>query len=331
LRKFSKKNYNVPYAINTTDAKSYGAITELNNLAEAISNWSIELEIAAYTLESLNLLGIIDLPQRKMSYLEKLKTEFEPKSGGVSMGLVFEFLIGRLLKFSLSSLSKMALAKGISQISVDTSVVFNVIYQYAVYNTVPWQVIMKTLNLPWLLGGFATSLIINKCGDYFAKEEVTKKMKELTDTFVIYTEFIDAQREAIMDAVQKYYDSEVSEEQRKKLKGEIKLLVDNLVDSNMVTQALRAHKFTKSEDEYESLSEHMFVVRESEDYVIIDERRFVEIEDDSGFIIVEEKTDSLMEKKKGLKNGVEGNESGKCNGKGEIEMTEGKNEDEILE
>jgi hypothetical protein len=286
LEKILQKHYNVPKDLELKEVKSYGAITELNNLAESIAAWSLELEASAFVLESLHLYGVMDLPQKKVSYLDSLKEEFKPKSSLFGMGSVMHFLFKRILKYTCMSLSKMAFVKGVSQITFDSGLLMSIGYEYAITSAIPWNLILQMVNLPWLLGGVVASMVITKAGDYYLKQDSLKRITEFAETLALYTEYLTAQREAIVENMLKYFDRNATADQRKNIRGDLAYQVECLVNSTYVDNVMKLNKQGIKEDV--ELHEDMFTARELDDYVLIEERKFIEVEDE-GFIVVKEK------------------------------------------
>jgi len=273
-----QKKYDLPNEVNLRDIKKLGALNELSTLAVAIAEWSLELEILAYNLEGLSLYGFKTYKNNfNPDFLTIFKKEYSYKSSR-SLKSISQYLVQRLINFSLRKFSSLAIAKGFSKVQLGGRVIWEIFFAFSVTNKIPWELIIKYLNLPWLVGGFATSYLVGKLGDYVAKEEVVANLETIESTFENNKIFITNNRKTLFDEMLKLLvatDKSVREEQLKK----ISILADKLLEPQLLT----------SNDPEETVGDidKYYNIKELEDCVLIEEKDFKEYVDETGVVIIE--------------------------------------------
>mmetsp|Transcript_57244 Transcript_57244/g.79405 ORF Transcript_57244/g.79405 Transcript_57244/m.79405 type:complete len:129 (-) Transcript_57244:327-713(-) len=113
-------------------------------------------------------------------YLNTFKDEYTFKDRG-SFSKVTHYLIQRMINFTLKKFGALAIAKGISKVELGGAALFDIFFTFSSTSKVPWHLISKYLNLPWLLGGFVTNYLIQKVNSYIAKEDMISNLKNIEE------------------------------------------------------------------------------------------------------------------------------------------------------
>lgn len=275
-----QKRYDLPSDLNVKEIKHLGALTELNTLAIAVAEWSIELEILAYTIEGLVLYGFQPVQGTiNTDIVSHLKNEYTFKSVR-TMKSVSSYLVQKMISLSLKKFSSLAIAKGVSKIQLGGSAIWEIALAFSMTSRVPWNLVIKYLNVPWLIGGFISSYLIKQIGEYVEKDEVVTNMQKMMNGFEENKLNIMDQRKVLYEEIirkVKSQDKRVHEECQKKVKHIIENLMEpNTIEGNTINGDLNPD-FEKS-----------FNIKELEDCVLIEDKEFKEVEDeDSGFLVIE--------------------------------------------
>jgi len=270
-----QKQSDIPNDINMKEVEGYGAISDIAQLAIAIAEWTLELEISAYTLEGLILYGLIKEEKEKHEdYFTHLKEEYsyKKKNGLVSM---MEYLIRRAMNFTFSKFSSLALAKGMSKGGFQGKDILDIIISISTSGVVPWTAVAGTLNISWVAGGFLCSHIFQKINDYAVKREVFKTLKAVRETFENNKLHLMTERQTILDLM----DRVLNEKDGAKKKWDLGVL------GRTVNCIL--HPSEKGQLSHLELTGRAFNVKEEEDCVVVEENGYNEKEDESGVIVVE--------------------------------------------
>jgi hypothetical protein len=279
-----QKKYEIPDEINMKEVEGYGAISELAQLAIAIAEWTLELEICAYTLEGLKLYGLIDAQEDKKEeeYFTVLKKEYNYKRKSTFVSTA-EYLLRRILNFAFGKVGSMALAQGISKGGIQGNQIWNIILSIAMTSQVSWKAVAGSLNLPWLVGGLVCSHFFQMLNDYAVKKEVLSNVNHVQETFEANKLHLMNERKTILDLVERA----LNEEDSAKHKWELEVLAKTV--SNMLEHP-ENHEDKKKDLHSTSQgdTDKMFKVKEEGDCVIVELKDFHEkIDDESGVIVVD--------------------------------------------
>jgi len=273
------KHYEIPSEINIKEVESHGAISELAQLAIAIAEWTLELEISAYTFEGLKLYGLLENEgTKKKDYFKLLKSEYGYKKESCFWTMT-HYLLRKALSFTINKVSSLALAKGMSQGGFQIQDLINILVTISASGTIPWASINQTLNVTTLAGGFVCSHFIQRLNDYAVKKDVLSSVVHVQETFETNKLHLMTERRTILDLI----DRALSEKDDDKFKWELDVLdetVKNILDPkhNTEHQSLLSHL---------ELADRTFKVKEDGDCVVVEEKTHKEKEDESGVIVVD--------------------------------------------
>jgi len=270
----------MPSEVNIKEVESHGAISELAQLAIAIAEWTLELEISAYTFEGLKLYGLLDHEgtAKKKDYFKLLKDEYGYKKPSCFWTMT-HYVLRKALSFTFNKVSSLALAKGMSQGGFQMQDLINILVTISASGTVPWAAITDTMNVTYMAGGFVCSHFFQKLNDYAIKKEVLSTVAHVQGTFETNKLHLMTERRTILDLI----DRALSEEDDDKFKWELDVLdetVKNILDPkhNTEHQSLLSHL---------ELADRTFKVKEDGDCVVVEEKTHKEKEDESGVIVVD--------------------------------------------
>ena len=277
-----QKRFEVPEEINFPEVEGYGAISELAQLAIAIAEWTLELEITAYTLEGLTLYNLLDSKEASQKdYLKTLKKGYSYKKKS-SILATTEYVLRRVMNFAFGKVSSLALAKGLSRGGFQGKDVIDLLATITTTGQVPWHAVAGTLNLTWAVGGYLCSHFFQKLNDYAVKKEVLSNMNHVQETFEANKLYLMTERKTLMDLVEKT----LTEEDNTKHKWDLQVLVDTVKDILEPVEHVKNGHLEMSE--LPKHQEKMFRVEEEGDCVVVDENEHQEHTDDaSGVIVVE--------------------------------------------
>jgi hypothetical protein len=275
-----QKHYEIPNEINVKEVESYGAISELAQLSIAIAEWTLELEISAYTFEGLKLYGLLECEgTAKKDYFKLLKDEYGYKKKSTFLAMT-QYLLRKALSFTFNKVSSLALAKGMSQGGFQAQDIINLIISISSSGVVPWKAVHDSLNITYMAGGFVCSHFFQKLNDYAIKKDVLTTVTHVQDTFETNKLHLMTERRTILDLL----DRTLSEKDDDKYQWELDVLdetVKNILDPKHNTEhhtGLLHHL---------ELADRSFKIKEDGDCVIVEEKGHKEKEDESGVIVVD--------------------------------------------
>jgi len=272
------KQYNVPHDINFKDLKNQGAVSEISQLATSIAEWSLELEVVAYTLEGLKLYGLQEFNGvEKMDYVGALKRGFTFNKKA-SLQTLSEYLIRKLVNFSLNKFSSVALMGGLTRIEIGTQAILEIFLKFSLTNKIPWTLVLNYLNLPWVLGGLAFSLLFKLLNDYALQDELVTNLRKVFATFENNKLYLMGQRKKISEIMRTIIKGNSHEERQSELR-KLTNIVKNLLNPS-------EQEFEMEEVSQEEV-ERMYNIQELDDYVLVTDKDHKEKEDTSGVIIVD--------------------------------------------
>lgn len=108
----------------------------------------------------------------------------------------------------------MAIAKGISKVELGGHAAWDILLTFSMTNKIPWHLISKYLNLPWLIGGFVANYFIKRVNEYIAKEDMIGNLKEIAESLETNRISILNSRKELLVAI-KTNISETDEDKKK--------------------------------------------------------------------------------------------------------------------
>jgi len=274
-----QKSYDVPSGVDFKELKNIGATDEATHLARSIAEWSLELEILSYTIEGLKLYGLKEIKAKNQKdYISALKQSYTYKkeTGFLS---VSEYLLRRLVNFSLARVSSLALVGGVSKVRFGTQAIFQIFMAFSMTNQIPWRLIIGYMNLPWLLGGFACSFLIKTIQEYARKDEIVSNLQQALTTFESNKLHLMSERSGLIDLALKIISSPDDESYQYEMKN-LSTAVDGLLAPSDSSQ-------TRGDGLADQDIEKMFEVKEMEDYFLVEEKDHKEYKDDSGVLVID--------------------------------------------
>jgi len=272
-----QKRDDVPSGIDFRELKSIGATDEISQLARSIAEWSLELEILSYTIEGLRLYGLKEIKgnNQKQDYIKSLKQSYTyKKEAGFSS--FSEYLLRRMVNFTLGKVSSLALVRGVTKVQFGTQAIFQIFMTFSLTNQIPWRMIVGYMNLPWLLGGFACSLLIKSIQDYARRDEVISNLQQALTVFEDNKLHLMSERSSLLDLALKIISSPDDESYQYEMK-KLSVAVDGLLNPT------EASAQTLMDEDIEK----MFEVKEMEDYFLVEEKDHKEQKDDSGVLVID--------------------------------------------
>jgi len=182
------------------------------------------------------------------------------------------------MRFALARFSNMAIFKGFSKAEFGSKALIQILMIFSMSKKVPWTLILKYLNLPWIVGGFACSLIINQMKDFMVRNQAVANLQIVYQKFEKNKIYLMSERRSIVDQALKLINNASPEREQnlKKLNKTINHLLNTIQENNE----------NQSEISPEEI-EMMFNVKEIEDYTLVEERNHQEKKDKSGVVVVD--------------------------------------------
>jgi len=272
-----QKRDDVPSGIDFKELKSIGATDETNQLARSIAEWSLELEILSYTIDGLRLYGLKEIKgnHQKQDYIKALKQSYTYKKEA-SFFSFSEYLLRRMVNFTLGKVSSLAMVRGVTKVQFGTQAIFQIFMTFSLTNQIPWRMIVGYMNLPWLLGGFACSLLLKTVQDYAHRDEILSNLQQALTVFEDNKLHLMSERSSLLDLALKIISSPDDETHQYETR-KLSVAVDQLLNPTE----------TSAQTIMDEDIEKMFEVKEMEDYFLIEEKDHKEHKDDSGVLVID--------------------------------------------
>ena len=276
------RDYNIPSKVDTNEAKHMKITEEVCQLAEHVADWSIELEMLTELLCCIDSLGVVTLEKEKEDYLKAFRKDFAPQKVS-SVRNTVDFLLKRIIGYILERTTHIAIIKGINRMQFTAPILMDIIYHITCLRVIPWRLILGFINVPWLIGTFAFYIALSEIEKYVEKEDVRANISQCDGIIVANKLYMAETRytllQQLVDMLQAR-DESVNEAKQKQIEdGLNSLLAPEKVRAAILEEELR------TQDE-EKISERLLNYKELEDYVVIDNFTYKELENEDGFTIV---------------------------------------------
>lgn len=259
-----QKHYNLPKNVKVSEIKEAEAYNELYNLSLIIAIWTIEVEASADLIERATLYEFYHPKNEKKDLIENLKAKGNTQDHKFTVEGFTKKLLKNILINLIKKLSGFFSSKGLNFTSISWSACVGVLYYIVGQAAMPWTVLMGSLNIPWICGGFLASKLLDKIGQKITRSEVIKDLQFLQDAIQQSTEELMASYQEVNYMINKCLGSE-SEKELEFFKQSLQVKIDSILEEKKPN----ANKSNKSMNK-SRLDLSMLTTQEDDDWVICD-------------------------------------------------------------
>jgi hypothetical protein len=259
-----QKHYNLPKNVNVTDIKEAEAYNELYNLSVIIAIWTIEVEASADLIERATLYELYQPKNEKKDLIENLKSKTKTEDNKFNVEGFTKKLLKNILIGLIKKLSGFFSSKGLNFTSVSWSACVGVLYYIVGQAAMPWTILLGSINIPWICGGFLASKLLDKIGQKITRTEVIKDLQFLQDAIQQSTEELMASYQEVNNMINKCLKSE-SEKELEFFKGSLQVKIDSILEERKTNLNGSSKSMNKSR-----LDLSMLTTQEEDEWVICD-------------------------------------------------------------
>ena len=280
------RDYNIPKKVDTTEAKGYQLDQELYQLSDHVADWSMELELLIDFICSLEMYGVMKLRKKKEDYIKSFKAEFALENyTSLPVRTVLDYLLKRIVGYLLRRATQLAMIRGINRMQFTAPVLMEIIYSITYLKIIPWAIILRFINVPWVMGTFVVYIALTKLQQYLQKENAKSRLLECDETLNSSKLYMNEVRNRMVSLLVECLDPEATEETKTSCENGLRKELEDLLCPKKVREDLKG-KIISSENE-DQMTLEMYNVRELEDYVIMEDQTYLEQENEDGFIVVD--------------------------------------------
>jgi len=234
---------------------------------------------------NIEMYGVVKLKRKKEDYLKNFKADFIPDNCTLlSVSSALDFILKRIVGSFLRSATRLALTRGASRVQFTAPVLMQIVYSVTYLRVIPWAIILRFINLPWVMGTFVVYIALTKLQEFLHKESVKTRLGECDSTINASKLYMSEARNKLVGLLLVCLDPESSEETKQKSEKELNKELEDLLSAKKVKDVIKSRSMKAENEEW--ITEEMFNVREIEDYVVVDDPIYQEKENEDGFIVV---------------------------------------------
>lgn len=271
-----KKHYKIPEQIDVIDVKRSESYQELHGLSNAVANWLIQIELSADLIERATLYELYaNNPDEKKSILKQLETDWKVEKKFEITGITKK-LFKKVIIMSITRLSGVMVSKGFNYTTISWSACVAIVSYIVGQAAFPWTLVVPQVSIPWILGGFLASKVLDHIGKQISREDLKKDIDQIKDVMDENAATLMEHNKSIAGAIRKCFDSK-SQEELTLLRGALRARIDVLLDESetrRTTQGKPPKGLTESK-----LSLEMLITKESDEeegWIICDIEEFEE-------------------------------------------------------